>query len=212
MLSYTFLSSKTKMILNWWEGVWLFLLSHQTTCFGIWCRHTDCMYIQPKLPCLFPHVAERIHRRRGSSSVESVSSPTCQRAAWEQPSPLRAQSSLYLPWLCLHQWVPGLPAGWLPLLLPVTAGSSGGCALPEETTKNKDLPGNINIASSWGNYCSVNLQISLGWFWSPPPVQCYTPPSIALQALCLTDLISWIYLSPLLYNHQGFDLGHTSMA
>ena len=75
MLSYTFLSSKTKMILNWWEGVWLFLLSHQTTCFGIWCRHTDCMYIQPKLPCLFPHVAERIHRRRGSSSVRKCFLP-----------------------------------------------------------------------------------------------------------------------------------------
>jgi len=118
---------------------------------------------------------------------ESDSSQTCQRAAWEPPSPLRAQSSLYLPWLCLHQRGPGLPAGCLPLFLPVTPGSSGGCGLHEETTKSKDLSGNLNIVSSWGNYCSVNLQISLGWFWSPPPVQCYTPPPIALQALCLTE-------------------------
>ena len=75
MLSYTFLSSKTKMTLKWWEGVWLFLLSHQTTCFGTWCRHTDWMYIQPKLPCLFPCVAEKIHIRRGSSSVRKCFLP-----------------------------------------------------------------------------------------------------------------------------------------
>ena len=28
----------------------------------------------------------------------------------------------------------------------------------------------------------------------------------------LTDIIPWIYLSPSLYNHKGFDLGHTWMA
>ena len=65
MWSYAFLSSKTKMALNWWEGVCLFLLPHQTTC--IWGRSLDWMYIKPKLPWLFPHVAERFHRRRGSS-------------------------------------------------------------------------------------------------------------------------------------------------
>ena len=43
---------------------------------------------------------------------------------------------------------------------------------------------------------------SLGWFWSLPPVQCYEPPSIALQALSLPDLIPWIYLSLPLYNHR----------
>ena len=37
---------------------------------------------------------------------------------------------------------------------------------------------------------------------APPPVQCYEPPSIALQALCLPDLITWIYSSPPLYNHK----------
>ena len=34
-----------------------------------------------------------------------------------------------------------------------------------------------------------------GWSWSLPPVQCHKPPSIALQALCLSDLIPWTYLS-----------------
>ena len=34
-----------------------------------------------------------------------------------------------------------------------------------------------------------------GWFWSPPPVQCYKPLSIELQGLCLSDPIPWIYLS-----------------
>ena len=56
------------------------------------------------------------------------------------------------------------------------------------------------------------ISFSWGWFWSPPSVQCYEPLSIFLQALCLTDLVPWIYLSPLLYNHKGFDLGHTWMA
>ena len=33
-----------------------------------------------------------------------------------------------------------------------------------------------------------------------------------LQALCLSDLIPWIYLSLPLYDYKGFDLGHTWMA
>ena len=55
------------------------------------------------------------------------------------------------------------------------------------------------------------ISFSRGWFWSPSPVQCNEPPSIVLQALCLSDLISWIYLSLTLYNHNGFNLGHTWM-
>ena len=39
-----------------------------------------------------------------------------------------------------------------------------------------------------------------GWFWLSPPVQDYKALSIVLQALCLPDLISWIYLSLTLYN------------
>ena len=49
------------------------------------------------------------------------------------------------------------------------------------------------------------MSFSWGWFWSPPPVQCYKPPSIVLQALCLLDLIPWIYSSPPLHNRKGFD-------
>ena len=47
-----------------------------------------------------------------------------------------------------------------------------------------------------------------GWFWSLPPVQWYEPPSIVLQALFLSDLIPWIYLSLPLYKCKGFDLGY----
>ena len=53
------------------------------------------------------------------------------------------------------------------------------------------------------------VSFSWGWFRSPPPVQYYEPLSIVFQALCLPDLIPWIYLSPPLYNHKWFDLGHT---
>ena len=52
---------------------------------------------------------------------------------------------------------------------------------------------------------------SWGWFLSLPPIQCYEPPSILLQALHLSDLIPWIYLSLPLYNHEGYDLGNTWM-
>ena len=55
------------------------------------------------------------------------------------------------------------------------------------------------------------IPFSWGWFWSLPPVQCHKPPSIVLQALCLSDLIPCICLSLPLYNHKGFDLGHTWM-
>ena len=51
----------------------------------------------------------------------------------------------------------------------------------------------------------------LGWSWSLPPVQYHEPLSIVPQALCLSDLIPWIYLSLPLYNLKGFDLGHTWM-
>ena len=34
----------------------------------------------------------------------------------------------------------------------------------------------------------------------------------SFYTLCLSNLIPWIYLSFPLYNHKGFDLGHTRMA
>ena len=55
------------------------------------------------------------------------------------------------------------------------------------------------------------ISFSWGWSWSLPSVQHHKPLSIALQALCLLDLIPWIYLSLPLYNHKGFNLGHTWM-
>ena len=58
----------------------------------------------------------------------------------------------------------------------------------------------------------ICISFSWGWPWSLTPVQCYESPSIFLQALCLSDLIPWIHLSLPLYNHKGFDLGHTWMA
>ena len=33
------------------------------------------------------------------------------------------------------------------------------------------------------------ISFSWGWFWLLHPVQCHKPPSIVLQALCLSDLI-----------------------
>ena len=43
------------------------------------------------------------------------------------------------------------------------------------------------------------------WSWSSlPPVQCHEPLSRVLQAVCLSDLIPWIYFSLPLYNHKGF--------
>ena len=49
------------------------------------------------------------------------------------------------------------------------------------------------------------ISFSWGWLWLPPPIQCHKLPSIVLQVFCLSDLIPWIYLSLLLYNHKGFD-------
>ena len=39
------------------------------------------------------------------------------------------------------------------------------------------------------------ISFSWGWFRSPPPVQCHSPLSIVLQALCLSNLIPWIFLT-----------------
>ena len=55
------------------------------------------------------------------------------------------------------------------------------------------------------------ISFSWEWSWSVPPIQCHEPLFIVLQALCLSDLIPWIYLSLSMYNHKGFNLGHTWM-
>ena len=48
--------------------------------------------------------------------------------------------------------------------------------------------------------------MSFSWVWSSSlsPVECHEPPSIILQALCLSDLIPWVYFSLPLYNHKGW--------
>ena len=55
------------------------------------------------------------------------------------------------------------------------------------------------------------ISFSGGCSWSLSPIQCHEPLSMVLQALCLSDLIPWIYLSLPLYNCEGCDLGHTWM-
>ena len=47
------------------------------------------------------------------------------------------------------------------------------------------------------------------WSWSPLLVQCHEPLSLDLQALCLSNLIPWIYSSLPLYNPKGFHFCHT---
>ena len=47
------------------------------------------------------------------------------------------------------------------------------------------------ISFSWG--CSLSL----------PPINYHEPLSIVLQAVCLSDLIPWIYFSLPLYNFKG---------
>ena len=61
------------------------------------------------------------------------------------------------------------------------------------------------------NHFDFFISFSWRWSWSLPPVQYHEPLSIVLQALCLSDLIPWIYLSLPLYNPKRFDLGHTWM-
>ena len=70
------------------------------------------------------------------------------------------------------------------------------------------LLSSICKASSDDHFAFLH-SFSWGWSWSLPPVQCHEPPSIILQAICLSDLIPWIYWSLPLYNHKGFDLSHT---
>ena len=62
--------------------------------------------------------------------------------------------------------------------------------------------------SSSDNHFAFLHFFSWGWFWSPPPVQCHELLSICLQALCVWDLIPWIYLSLPVYNWKDSDLDH----
>jgi len=66
-------------------------------------------------------------------------------------------------------------------------------------------------ASSDNYFAFLHFFFPWGLSWSLPPVQCHEPPSIVLQAFCLSDLIPWIYLWLPVYSPKGFDLGHTWM-
>ena len=55
------------------------------------------------------------------------------------------------------------------------------------------------------------ISFSCEWSWSLSPIQCHEPLSIVHQALCLPDLVPWIYLSLPLYNRKGVDLGQKVM-
>ena len=65
-------------------------------------------------------------------------------------------------------------------------------------------------ASSDNHFAFLHFFL-FGITWSLPPIQCYEPPSVVLHTLCLPDPISWIYYSPPLYNHKGFDLGQAGL-
>ena len=59
------------------------------------------------------------------------------------------------------------------------------------------------------NYFAFLHFFFLGMILFTASVHCHEPLSIVLQALGLSDLIPWIYLSLPLCNRKGFDLGHT---
>ena len=56
---------------------------------------------------------------------------------------------------------------------------------------------------------TTTLPCCSGMVLFAPPGRCYGPLSIVLQALCLLDLMPWIYLSPLLYVFRRVDLSCT---
>ena len=56
------------------------------------------------------------------------------------------------------------------------------------------------------NLFTFHISFSWEWSWFLPPVQWHKPPSIVLQALCLSNLIPCIYSSHPLYNCKGFDI------
>ena len=42
------------------------------------------------------------------------------------------------------------------------------------------------------------ISFSWWWSWSLSPVRCQKPPSVVLQALCLSDLVPWIIIKDLI--------------
>ena len=55
--------------------------------------------------------------------------------------------------------------------------------------------------------CANRLQFFLlGMVWNTPPVQCQEPPSIVLQALCLSDRIPYDYTVEVTNRYKGLDM------
>ena len=59
------------------------------------------------------------------------------------------------------------------------------------------------LGDSFGHRLLYNVMNLRPWHWTG---------TLSIQALCLPDLIPWIYLSLPLYNHMGFHLSDTWMA
>ena len=108
---------------------------------------------------------------------------------------------LFLLFLCIDHWGRFLISPCYSLGLCIQMGIS---ASPLDSLLFSTI-----CKSSLDNHFAFLHFSCLGWSWSLPLVKCHKLPSIVLQALCLSDLIPWIYLSLPLYNHKGFALGHT---
>ena len=96
-------------------------------------------------------------------------------------SPRKAFSLLFFGTLCSNGYI-------FPFLLCLSLLFSQLFVRPPQTTI---LP--LYISFSWR------------WPWSMPPIQCQETLSTVLQALCLSVLIPWVYLSLPLYNPKGLD-------
>ena len=116
------------------------------------------MYIKPKLPWLFPHVAERFHRRRGSSGSRKSLLPYLPKGSTGATYPSES-SVLPVPAMALSPSV----RAWSAFRM---AFSTPACDCRKlwrtwfawENNKKQRLIRQQRLESCCGNYCSVNLQ------------------------------------------------------
>jgi len=108
----------------------------------------------------------------------------------------------FLPFLCIDHWG---RLSYLSLLFFGTLHSDGYIYIFFPPLPFISLLLSAICKASSDTVLPFYISFSWGWFWSWLPVQCYKPPSI-VQAVRLSDLIPWIYLSLPLFNHKGFDL------
>lgn len=189
------------MTLKWWEEIWIFLLSHQKACFSVWCKGTDWMYMQPKLPWLFPDVAERLHRRRGSSRVRKCLFPHLPKGSTRATFPF-VSSAL----LCTCQGLVHISEGFVCL----QDGFLYSCLGLQEALEDliclrtqqgaKTCQAAKDVVSCWGNYCSVNLQIGPFNF----SILCRVPKWLQTPELCAILQTPTLHCVQLLYLHIVF--------